>query len=72
MSRRNPGHRISRPMYRERRDAMVAALSEFMPMCSWNVPDGGFYVWVRLPEGLDAKDICWDKRRRRVRTGNRS
>ena len=61
-----------RGMYRERRDAMVAALSEFMPMCSWNVPDGGFYVWVRLPEGLDAKDICWDKRRRRVRTGNRS
>ena len=44
-------------MYRECWDAMVAALSEFMPMCSWNVPDGGFYVWVRLPEGLDAKDM---------------
>ena len=26
-------------------------------MCHWNVPDGGFYVWVRLPEGLDAKDM---------------
>ena len=46
-----------RGMYRERRDAMVAALDEFMPMCSWNVPDGGFYVWVRLPEGVDAKDM---------------
>ena len=46
-----------RAMYQERRDAMVSALEEFLPMCHWNVPDGGFYVWVRLPEGLDAKDM---------------
>ena len=26
-------------------------------MCHWNVPDGGFYVWVGLPEVLDAKDM---------------
>lgn len=46
-----------RGMYKDRRDAMVAALDEFMPMCTWNVPDGGFYVWVGLPDGLDAKDM---------------
>ncbi|WP_194948928.1 PLP-dependent aminotransferase family protein [Actinomyces trachealis] len=46
-----------RGMYRQRRDAMIAALNEHMPMCTWNVPDGGFYVWVGLPEGLDAKDM---------------
>ena len=46
-----------RAMYRGRRDAMVAALEEFLPMCRWNVPEGGFYVWVRLPDGLDAKDM---------------
>lgn len=46
-----------RGMYRQRRDAMVEALSEFMPMCTWNVPDGGFYVWVGLPDGLDAKEM---------------
>lgn len=46
-----------RGMYRRRRDAMVSALDEFMPMCTWNVPDGGFYVWVGLPEGLDAKEM---------------
>lgn len=46
-----------RQMYRRRRDAMVGALGEFMPMCTWNVPDGGFYVWVGLPAGLDAKDM---------------
>lgn len=46
-----------REQYRERRDAMIAALEEFMPDASWNVPDGGFYVWVKLPEGLDAKSM---------------
>src|SRR6478735_10830819 len=46
-----------REQYRERRDAMVAALSEHLPDATWNVPDGGFYTWVRLPDGLDAKDM---------------
>jgi len=46
-----------REMYRERRDAMVGALAEHLPEASWNVPDGGFYTWVRLPDGLDAKDM---------------
>ena len=46
-----------REQYRERRDAMIDALEEMMPEASWNVPDGGFYVWVKLPEGLDAKQM---------------
>lgn len=46
-----------RGMYRGRRDAMVTALDEYLPACTWNVPDGGFYVWVRLPDGLDAKEM---------------
>lgn len=44
-----------RELYRERRDAMIGALSEHLPRASWNVPAGGFYVWVGLPEGLDAR-----------------
>ena len=45
-----------REMYRERRDAMVDALHDMMPAaCRWNVPDGGFYVWLSLPPGIDAK-----------------
>ena len=45
-----------REMYRERRDAMVDALHDLMPAaCRWNVPDGGFYVWLTLPPGVDAK-----------------
>lgn len=43
--------------YRERRDAMISALDEHLPEASWNVPDGGFYVWVKLPEGLNAKSM---------------
>lgn len=45
-----------REMYRERRDAMVSALDDMMPAgCTWNVPEGGFYVWLSLPPGIDAK-----------------
>src|SRR5919112_3654990 len=45
-----------REMYRERRDAMVEALDDMMPATArWNVPEGGFYVWLTLPDGLDAK-----------------
>ena len=43
-------------MYRERRDAMIESLDDLMPATArWNVPDGGFYVWLTLPDGLDAK-----------------
>ncbi len=46
-----------RSMYKSRRDAMIAALSEFLPDATWNVPEGGFYVWVKLPPGLDSKTM---------------
>ena len=44
-----------RALYRERRDAMLDALNMYLPQCSWNIPEGGFYTWVKLPEGIDAK-----------------
>ncbi|WP_425564959.1 PLP-dependent aminotransferase family protein [Pseudolysinimonas kribbensis] len=44
-----------RGVYRERRDAMLAALAEHLPGLRWTVPNGGFYVWLRLPEQLDSK-----------------
>ena len=41
-------------LLRAKRDAMLAALGEnFPPECSWNKPDGGMMIWVRLPEGAD-------------------
>ena len=44
-------------MYAERCEAMLNALEEYMPDCSWTRPEGGFYTWVTLPEGLDAKSM---------------
>jgi 2-aminoadipate transaminase len=45
-----------RETYRERRDAMLAALAQHMPPgCRWTHPAGGFYVWLTVPEGLDTK-----------------
>lgn len=42
--------------YRDRRDAMLGALETYLPEgCSWNVPEGGFYVWLTVPEGIDTK-----------------
>jgi DNA-binding transcriptional MocR family regulator len=42
--------------YRERRDAMLAALDQHMPAgCSWTRPDGGFFVWMTVPAGVDTK-----------------
>ena len=43
-----------RQTYAQRRDAMLAALETHMPEgATWTVPDGGFYVWLTLPEGFD-------------------
>jgi len=45
-----------RELYRERRDATLNALDTMMPPgCHWTRPGGGFYVWLRLPDGVDAK-----------------
>ena len=44
-----------RGIYRERRDATLSALREYLPQLSWTVPNGGFYVWVTMPEHLDSK-----------------
>lgn len=45
----------SRAEYKKRCDAMLEALaSEFDGLdVSWTVPDGGFFIWVTLPEGVD-------------------
>jgi 2-aminoadipate transaminase len=46
-----------RVQYRERRDAIIEALEEHIPAATWTVPAGGFYTWVKLPEGLDSKSM---------------
>jgi 2-aminoadipate transaminase len=46
-----------RAEYRTKLQAMLAAMQEFLqPIAGaqWSRPDGGLYVWLRLPEGMDA------------------
>ncbi len=48
--------KLFREMYRERRDAMIAGLTDHMPAgTTWTYPHGGFFVWVTLPPGLDSQ-----------------
>ncbi|MCL6105907.1 MAG: PLP-dependent aminotransferase family protein [Actinobacteria bacterium] len=45
-------------IYRKRRDAMLRALQEYFPEeAAWTHPQGGFYIWVTLPEYLDTADL---------------
>ncbi len=48
---------VFRGVYRDRRDAMLAALADYLPDLSWTNPTGGFYVWVTLPDNLDSKSM---------------
>jgi DNA-binding transcriptional MocR family regulator len=47
--------KVYRELYRERRDAMLESLASLLPQATWTHPDGGFYVWLTLPPGLNAK-----------------
>jgi 2-aminoadipate transaminase len=41
-------------VYREKRDTMLAGLEAGLGReASWTRPEGGFFVWVRLPAGTD-------------------
>ncbi len=43
-----------RKVYGERRDLMVDALAEFWPDgSSWTTPQGGLFLWARVPESID-------------------
>lgn len=44
-----------RGIYRERRDAMLESLDEVLPQLNHTRPNGGFFVWLDLPEQLDSK-----------------
>jgi 2-aminoadipate transaminase len=44
--------------YHERRDTMLAELGQSMPRGTrWTKPDGGMFLWVTLPEDLNASQL---------------
>lgn len=47
-----------RKVYSHRRDCMLAALERYMPEgTSWTKPEGGMFIWVTLPEGMDGATL---------------
>ena len=49
-------HRVR--TYRAHRDVMAQAVREHLPQASFTVPDGGYYLWLRLPEGVDSDRLA--------------
>jgi 2-aminoadipate transaminase len=50
--------RLLRSAYCERRDAMLDALLRSFPVgVRWTRPEGGLFLWVTLPEGLDSAEL---------------
>ena len=48
-----------RETYKERRDTMLDALAEFWPEgSSWTHPQGGLFLWARVPEPLDTLEFA--------------
>jgi 2-aminoadipate transaminase len=62
------GHvRRLRRAYGERRNAMLAALERHFPKAvRWTRPDGGLFLWVTLPESLDAALLLEEALREKV------
>lgn len=47
-----------REVYRERRDAMLAAMERhFPPGVTWTRPQGGLFLWVQVPEHIDTTEF---------------
>src|SRR6201993_1092304 len=50
--------KVIRRVYRERRDAMLEALSQyFPPEVTWTRPKGGLFLWMTLAKGMDSQRL---------------
>jgi len=50
--------KLIRRVYGERREAMLEALHDyFPPEVSWTRPQGGLFLWVTLPDGIDTMKL---------------
>jgi len=54
-----------RLIYKNRRDTMIGALEKYIgnksfagsPQLTWSVPEGGLFMWARLPDGFSSSDL---------------
>ena len=53
--------RTIREVYGRRREAMLQSLEKYFPEeARWTRPEGGLFLWVTLPEGLDTLEMLQD------------
>ncbi|MEM5782323.1 MAG: PLP-dependent aminotransferase family protein, partial [Candidatus Aenigmatarchaeota archaeon] len=50
-----------REMYKRKRDIMLRSLEKYFPKgSSWTKPDGGMFIWAKLPEKINTKEMFED------------
>lgn len=48
-------------VYNKKRDVMLEAMDTYFPKAAkWNQPKGGLFLWVELPESLNATDLLME------------
>jgi 2-aminoadipate transaminase len=54
-------------IYRPKQEAMLQALSDYFPVdFRWSKPEGGMFIWVEGPKGLDMETLYWNAAERNV------
>ena len=54
-------------IYKNRRDTMFSALEENLSgIGTWSKPKGGFFIWLKIPDFLNTKEILADAVRNKV------
>lgn len=54
-------------LYRPRQEAMLAAMDCYLPEnYHWTKPDGGMFIWIEGPDGLDAEKLYWQAVERKI------
>jgi 2-aminoadipate transaminase len=50
--------KVIRDTYKQRCDVMLDAMSRYLPAgITWTHPQGGLFLWVVLPEGVNAREV---------------
>ena len=54
-------------IYKPKQEAMLQALRDYFPgNFKWSKPEGGMFIWVEGPEGLDMEELYWKAIERKV------
>jgi 2-aminoadipate transaminase len=54
-------------LYKPRQEAMLSAMEQYLPdTYRWTKPDGGMFIWVEGPDGIDAEQLYWKAVERKI------